>query len=347
MSDRENSLVPKIKSIITKHINYTPFSIHWLPYSPKLITIGESFNNKGVLQIYNLTKGRLILETIYTQDFPSKCCSFGVSSFSSRDLALGDFDGNLKIIDLERGQTNFEIKKAHKDIIQSIDGLGIKNHLGTSEVVTGGKDGFVKLWDLRSDKPCLILEPDIKKNYPECWTVACADCNQDKKIGIGYDNGDIKIFDLRMDKLLFGENLKFGICSIEFDRKNIPLNKMAVSTLGSKIYLYDLNNLEQNDNNENKNMRYKKLYDEVNTTIWGTKFLPQRRDVFVSLGGDGSLNLYKFDQKDFDENNNGKINIISNNKICNAPIIGFDWHLIKNGLACLVSLDKTIKICKI
>ena len=338
MSDNNNSLFPKIKLLLTKNLNYIPFDIHWLPYSTKLVSIGESFDSKGILQIYNLNQGKLSIESEYIQNYPSKCCTFGISSFSSRDLALGDFDGNLSVIDLEKGEFNYEIKKAHKGIIQSIDGLGIKNNQGPPEIVTGGKDGLVKLWDLRSDKPCILLEPkDIKKNFPECWTVRFCDCGFNKKVGIGYDNGDIKIYDLRMDKIFFGENLKKGVCNIEFDKKNIPINKMIVTTLDSKFYLYDFTNYFQNQ---------KKLYDEVNTTIWGAKFLPQKRDMFVSLGGDGNLNLYKYDKKDFLNNSNDKLNMLSSNYICSRPIIGFDWHLIKNGLACLVSLDNSIKICK-
>ena len=338
MSDNNNSLFPKIKLLLSKSLNYIPFDIHWLPYSTKLVSIGESFDSKGILQIYNLNLGKLSIESEYIQNYPSKCCTFGISSFSSRDLALGDFDGNLSVIDLERCEFNYEIKKAHKGIIQSIDGLGIKNNQGPPEIVTGGKDGLVKLWDLRSDKPCILLEPkDIKKNFPECWTVRFCDCGFNKKVGIGYDNGDIKIYDLRMDKIFFGENLKKGVCNIEFDKKNIPINKMIVTTLDSKFYLYDFTNYFQNQ---------KKLYDEVNTTIWGAKFLPQKRDMFVSLGGDGNLNLYKYDKKDFLNNSKDKLNMLSSNYICSRPIIGFDWHLIKNGLACLVSLDNSIKICK-
>ena len=173
MSDNGNSLVPKIKTLITKYINFTPLDVHWLPYSTKLVTIGESFDSKGVLHVYNLIRGRLNLECEYIQDYPSKCCSFGISSFASRDLALGDFEGNLSVIDLERGVSNFKIQKAHKGRIQTIDGLGIKNNMGPPEVATGGKDGIVKIWDLRTDKPSIILEPkDIQKNFPECWTVS-------------------------------------------------------------------------------------------------------------------------------------------------------------------------------
>ena len=326
MSDNTSSLFPKIKSLITKRINYTPFGIHWLPFSTKLISIGESFDSKGVLQIYNLLKGKFSLISEYNQEFPSKCCTLGNSSFASSEIALGDFAGNLSVLDLERGLSNFEIKKAHKGIIHSIDSLEINN-----EIITGGKDGLVKIWDLRSDKSCLMLEPkDIKKNFPECWAVRFRDYGEGKNIGIGYDNGDIKIFDLRMDKLLFGENLKNGICYIEFDKRNIPTNKMAVTTLGSKLYLYDLANINNNMN---------KIYEEVNTTIWGAKFLPNKKDMLVSLGGDGNLNLYKYEENELKN--------INSNNICNAPIIGFDWHLMKNGLACLVSLDNTVRICKL
>ena len=151
-----------------------------------------------------------------------------------------------------------------------------------------------------------------------------------------------------MDKLIYGENFKGGICSIEFDKKNIPINKMVASTLDSKIYLFDLKNLEKNNNS-----RCEKLSDEIyNTTIWGTKFIPQKRDFFISMGGNGSLNLYRYNNNDFnyieecDKNKkNGKINLISSNIICTQPIIGFDWHNIKLGLSCLVAFDRTVKIC--
>jgi WD repeat-containing protein 92 len=29
-------------------------------------------------------------------------------------------------------------------------------------------------------------------------------------------------------------------------------------------------------------------------TLWGIKHTPQNRDLFVTLGGDGGLNLYKY-----------------------------------------------------
>ena len=349
MSDK--TITPQIQIQISKSLNYTPFDIKWLPYSTKLVIAGQTHSSKGIIQIYHLIKGKLDLESEFIKDNPFKCCSFGASSFASRDLALGDFEGNLQIFDLEKGMPNYEIKKAHKSIIYTIDSVGGNMNYGTPEVVTGGKDGIVKVWDLRGDKPAIILEPKgIEKNNPECWSVAYGGCfnREERNLGIGYDNGDIKIYDLRMDKLIYGENFKGGICSIEFDKKNISINKMVASTLDSKIYLFDLKNLENNNNS-----RCQKLSDEIyNTTIWGTKFIPQKRDFFISMGGNGSLNLYRYNNNDFnytdeyDKNKkNGKINLISSNIICNQPIIGFDWHNIKLGLSCLVAFDRTVKIC--
>ena len=349
MSD--NVITPKIEIQINKYLNFTPFDIKWLPYSTKLVITGQTPSSKGIIQIYHLINGRLDLESEFIKENPFKCCSFGASSFASRDIALGDFEGNFQIFDLEKGVSNYEIKKAHKSIIYDIDAVGCNISYGTEEVVTGGKDGCAKIWDLRSDKPAILLEPKgIENNSPECWSVAFGGCfNRDERnLGIGYDNGDIKIYDLRMDKLLYGQNFKYGICSIEFDKKNIPINKMVATTLDSKIYLFDLKNLENNNS-----LRCDKLMDEINnTTIWGTKFLPQKRDIFITMGGNGSLNIYKYNNNsdfNFDQggNNreNGQLKVLNRFLISSQPIIGYDWHNIKFGLSCLVAFDRTVKIC--
>lgn len=349
MSD--NKITPQIQTQINKSLNYNPFDIRWLPFSTKLVIAGQTPSSKGIIQIYNLIKGKLDLESEFIKENPFKCCSFGASSFASRDLALGDFEGNLQILDLEKGIPNYEIKKAHKSIIFTIDAVGGNLNNGTPEVVTGGKDGIVKVWDLREDKPAILLEPKgIEENSPECWAVAYGGCfnREERNLGIGYDNGDIKIYDLRMGKLIYGENVKSGIVSIEFDKKNIQFNKMVVSTLDSKIYLFDLKTLEKNNN-----LKYEKLSYEVNnTTIWGTKFVPQKRDIFISMGGNGSLNLYKYNNNDsiYDEElaknkKNKKLTLLNSNIICTQPVIGFDWHNTKLGLSCLVAFDRTVKIC--
>ena len=96
------------------------------------------------------------------------------------------------------------------------------------------------------------------------------------------------------------------------------MNKMVATTLDSKIYLFDLKNLEKNNY-----LRCNKLIGEVNnTTVWGTKFLPQKRNIFISLGGNGSLNIYKYNDSDFlyddlgnNKSENQNLTLLSNNII--------------------------------
>jgi WD repeat-containing protein 92 len=59
-------------------------------------------------------------------------------------------------------------------------------------------------------------------------------------LAAGYDNGDVKLFDLRMNCLRWDENLKNGVCGIQFDRNDIPANKLVATTLESKFHVFDL-----------------------------------------------------------------------------------------------------------
>ena len=56
----------------------------------------------------------------------------------------------------------------------------------------------------------------------------------------GYENGDVKMFDLRNMSLYWETNVKNGVCSLEFDRKDIKMNKLVVSTLESTFHAFDL-----------------------------------------------------------------------------------------------------------
>lgn len=86
------------------------------------------------------------------------------------------------------------------------------------------------------------MEPKEGENRRDCWSVAFGNSynSEERVVAAGYDNGDVKIFDLRAMTVKWESNLKNGVCSLEFDRKDIPMNKLVATTLESKFYLFDL-----------------------------------------------------------------------------------------------------------
>ena len=74
----------------------------------------------------------------------------------------GDFEGHLAIWDLERlSHGPIYSIKAHEQIINTIDGVaGLGIGQGAPEIVTGSRDGFVKVWDTRlRDRPVACMQP--------------------------------------------------------------------------------------------------------------------------------------------------------------------------------------------
>ena len=59
-------------------------------------------------------------------------------------------------------------------------------------------------------------------------------------VAAGYDNGDVKLFDLRTNTMRWETNVNNGVTSVEFDRKDIEMNKLAVTTLESKFRIFDM-----------------------------------------------------------------------------------------------------------
>ena len=70
----------------------------------------------------------------------------------------------------------------------------------------------------------------------------------------GYDNGDVKLFDLRMNQACLGrpqdKELVFSqvrwethvpnaVCGVQFDRPDIRMNKFAVACLESQLHVFD------------------------------------------------------------------------------------------------------------
>ena len=70
--------------------------------------------------------------------------------------------GNLDVWDLENLSSGSIFRvRAHESIINCIDGVGgLGIGKGAPEIVTGSRDGRVKVWDVRvKDSPVACMEP--------------------------------------------------------------------------------------------------------------------------------------------------------------------------------------------
>ena len=59
----------------------------------------------------------------------------------------------------------------------------------------------------------------------------------------GYDNGDVKLFDLRTNTLRWETNIRNGVVSVAFDRKTIEMNKLFTTCLESRFNVFDMRTL--------------------------------------------------------------------------------------------------------
>lgn len=83
---------------------------------------------------------------------------------------MGHWDGTLTMFDLEKQLVCFSAK-AHPSIVNAVDGIGGRVGFGSPEIVTGGRDGTVRVWDPRTSAPVLEIQPEEGEEVPDCWCV--------------------------------------------------------------------------------------------------------------------------------------------------------------------------------
>eukprot|EP01036_Dinobryon_divergens_P034630 gene34630-44768_t len=343
---------PQIIEHIHKGLNFTPYDTRWIPFSARFVCMGILPNAKGALNVYEMKGGDL--DTILEGKTSSgvKCGTLGASSSDSRHIATGDYAGTLNVYDLDVGNLSKPIfsQQAHASIINAIDGCGGPDNIGygAPELVTGGRDGCVRLWDIRVKEPVLALEPGEGQPIRDCWTVAFGNSFSDEErcIAAGYDNGDVKLFDLRTSSMRYETNVANGVTNIEFDRKDIEMNKMGVTTLESKFRIFDMRTQHPTEGFACLSERAHKA------TVWLVRHLPQNRDLFMTGGGNGGFNVYKYHYPKSRTTNAkdnvpmgvaGTVELLNSKVISSQPIVSMDWSPDKEGLCVLSCLDQTLR----
>ena len=148
-------------------------------------------------------------------------------------------------------------------------------------------------------------------------------------------------------KMRWETNVSNGVCGVEFDRKDIEMNKLVVTTLESRYRLYDMRT-------EHPVGGFSFLSQEAHqSTVWAVRHLPQNRDVFMTCGGNGSLELWRYSypsqrkirEKDGHEKGVlGTVEQLQKKTFSTQPVASFDWNADKEGLAVMGCLDQTVRV---
>lgn len=342
---------PQIVEHINKSLTQTVYDTKWIPCSARFVLMGSPPRQSGLIQVYSLQEGDIQLEAEVERPKPFKCGTFGATTLAERHLATGDFDGTYAMWDLERLTDGplFQTK-GHDTIINCIDGCGGLRGAGAPEIATGSRDGCVHVWDPRQrETPVASMEPEPGAPVRDCWAVAFGDAHgaDSRCVAAGYDNGDVKVLDLVAGKLRWETNVANGVCGLQFDRKDIAMNKLVVSTLESRYRLYDMRT-------QHPVHGFSFLSQEAHqSTVWGVSHLPQNRDVFMTTGGNGSLELWKYSyptQRSIKERDGhekgvlGTVELMQKKTFSTQPISSFDWNADKEGLAVMGVLDQTVRV---
>ena len=349
---------PHMIEYASKSLDFTPHETKFIPGSAKIVCCGISPSSKGALRIYELEREgtKDLFNDISFKSQGIKCATFGASRFGAHHVAMGDYGGSLSVCDLERSISSegkdagelFSVK-AHEGLVNAIDGIGGVT-CGAPELATGGKDGCVKIWDTRVNNAVVTLNADKSSSARDCWSVAFGNSykNDERTIMAGFDNGDIKLYDLRTNTIRWEDNCKNGVTSIEFDRPDIEMNKIVVTTLESKFRCYDMRTQHSTDGFAYTSERAHR------STVWISKHLPQNRDIFMTGGGNGGFNIYKYHYPKNRVGKHGKdgaaigvagsVELLNSRVISTQPITSFDWSPDREGLCCMSSLDQTLRV---
>jgi len=353
---------PQILTYAEKSLNYTVHCVRWVPSSSRFVALGERPRGTGAFQVYELEVGdkgpeiKGLVDSEKTGAF--RCGTFAASD--SRQIAVGDFLGKMSIIDLEAHQKPVYTCDAHNGIINSIDGCAGTRGSGPPEIVTGGKDGCVRVWDPRQKHaPVAEIEPedDQKENARDCWTVAFGNSHsaEDRMIAAGFDNGDIKLFDLKNMKIQWSTNVLNGVCGLQFDRLDIEMNKLVATCLENKIHLWDLRTQHKTEGFAHHVYPHDSNENNMATTCWATAHLPQDRDIWATTGGNGTVNVWKYNypSKRVEEKEGekfgvvGTVDLVQKQVLATQPISSLDFHPDKTGVLLMSGYDQAVRVALI
>ncbi|KAF8937911.1 hypothetical protein BGZ58_001936 [Dissophora ornata] len=251
-----------------------------------------------------LRSPKLTIQSETEKKIQFKSGTFRASARSSSlpHLLTGDFEGRVGLWDLSRTEVPLSMFKAHEDVVNCIDGAG--SVTGRPEFVTGGHDGIVKLWDMRQNhkedvggapSPISNMSPKRGHGGNDVWCIAMGGSgsgsgSDDLMVAIGYDNGDVRVMDIRLRQAVFETNVKHGVCAVEFDRREGKAGSLVATTVEGTLHSFDLVNGQfATSNSTTEEVIAVQSGDD--STLWQARHIPQRPDIFAVTDGGGNIHM--------------------------------------------------------
>ena len=180
----------------------------------------------------------------------------------------------------------------------------------------------MKLWDRRTlEKPILRMSPEDNENKRDCWSVSHSGPDS-KLIAAGFDNGDIKVFDVRATKLLWETSLSRGVSNLNLIQAG-EMTGLVAGNVQGKLYKWNLNSGDST------------LSTQLDkSTVWSTERINE--GTLVSAMGSGALCFTKY-SKD-------RLECVNTHQVSEPPLTGLTTSSDKPGLFATSSFDKTIRI---
>lgn len=153
-------------------------------------------------------------------------------------------------------------------------------------------------------KTFFFFSKQNKGGARDCWAVAFGNSysNDDRCVCAGYDNGDIRVVDLRALRIRWESNVRNGVCGLEVNNKYEALNRVVASTTYGGLNVFDFGShdkvscVSKMDADEMKSIQRNHVEDrnhkEITPTIWCVRHLPQNRNMFATCGGSGNVRIW-------------------------------------------------------
>ena len=240
-----------------------------------------------------------------------RCATFNSSPLEERQLVTGDFSGGLAVWDIDDLEAPVqEITGAHSDLIHCVTGTA-------GLLVSGGREGLVKLWD-RRDLRRSVLSMEGEGGPAEVWTVdAGPDCDS---VCAGYSNGDVRIFDCKAGTVRWQSSLAKGVTSLNM----LSGDRLLGGSVSGSVVLWDLARDKRTETKLESN------------TVWSAAASPHDENTVVVSSGSGALHLLSV--------TSGNMAKLTSHQSSDKPLTTWTWSRDKPGLGLATGFDQNIRV---